>query len=112
MKVKAPLKERRRTFVVLSCIFHARKRLMRPHMCRDFGGFSGLLADDSAPFVPEFCLLLWGGRNHLSDADDAELSNVLLALVSFAEEAEEKRAPIAPRRLLILSARREILICS
>lgn len=54
---------------------------MRPHMCRDFSGFSGLLADDSAPFVPEFCLLFWGDKNHLSDADDAELSNVLPALV-------------------------------
>lgn len=51
---------------------------MRPHMCRDFGGLSGLLADDSAPRVPEFRLLFWGDKNHLSDADDAELSNAPL----------------------------------
>lgn len=41
---------------------------MRPHMCRDFAGFRGLLVDDSAPFVtktpvqprcPEFHLFFW-----------------------------------------------------
>lgn len=29
-----------------SCIFHVEKELKRLHMCMDFHGFKGLLADD------------------------------------------------------------------
>lgn len=90
---------------------------MRPHMCRVFAGFRGLLVDDSAPFVaitpvqppcPEFRLFFWEKPTGAMEttpiaAQERENGRLLLAL-AFFRSGEEKRPLLAHKRLLIAYA--------